>query len=111
MSISIRNINKETDLEIYVELYNLAHADYPEHRPLSIEIAKRYVFDDPDFDEKFIFLAFDGSKVIGRARGDMETETVGFISTLILPEYRSKELEEMLYDKVWKEFNVLIKFV
>jgi len=103
MSITIRNINRETDLEKFTEFLNLAHADYPDHKDATKEFVKEYVFGAKDFDENLNFLAFDGKRLIGRGRGDYETERDGFVSLQIIPEYRSKELMDILFDKVSKK--------
>lgn len=96
--IQIRNINKGTDLEKFTGFFNLAHADYPGHIDYSTDTVKHYIFEDPDFVEKGIFLAIKDSKIVGSANADVESEEAGFISMLILPEYRFKGLEEVLYD-------------
>ncbi|MDD4307795.1 MAG: GNAT family N-acetyltransferase [Thermoplasmata archaeon] len=96
--IQIRNINKGTDLEKFTEFLNLAHADYPGHTDYSTDTVKHYIFEDPDFDEKGNFLAIRDSKIVGSVNADVESEEAGFISMLILPEYRFKGLEEVLYD-------------
>ncbi|MDO9537517.1 MAG: hypothetical protein Q7J68_04270, partial [Thermoplasmata archaeon] len=99
-NIQIRNINKESDLEHFTEFLNLAHADYPGHQDMSVDIVKQYIFGAPDFEEKANFLAIENSKIIGTAQGDIESEEAGFIAMLILPENRYKGLEEIFYDTV-----------
>ncbi|MCK5024479.1 MAG: GNAT family N-acetyltransferase [Thermoplasmata archaeon] len=101
MSITIRNINKETDLENFVEFCNQAYVDYPEFKPLTIDIARQYVYDTPDFDEMGNFFAIKKSRIIGRARGDVHAET-GTIVISILPELRYTGIEDMLFDAVMK---------
>ncbi len=99
MPITIRNINKETDLESFIEFYNLAHADYPEHQDLTVEIAKQYIFDAPNFDVEGNFLALDGSRIIGKARADIRAG-IGSISICILPELRFTGIEDQLYEAI-----------
>ena len=103
MPITIRNINKETDVDNFVEFLNLAHADYPDHKDATKEYVQEYIFGDKDFDEKLNFLAFDGNRLIGRGRGDYETKVDGFVTLQIIPEYRSEKIMDMLYDIVIKQ--------
>ncbi|MBA3044925.1 MAG: GNAT family N-acetyltransferase [Candidatus Thermoplasmatota archaeon] len=98
--VRIRNLNKKEDLENYTEFINLAHADYPGHKDMSVELVGQYIFGAPDFDEKAHFLAIEGSRIVGTANGDLESEEAGFISMFILPEYRFKGLEEIFYETV-----------
>jgi len=100
MPITIRNIDKEKDLEAFVEFINLAHEDYPDHQDVSKEYVVKYIFESPDFDDRMNFLAFDGHRLIGRGRGDLETDVDGSVTLQIIPEYRSDELRDMLYEKV-----------
>ena len=99
MPITIRNINKETDLESFIEFYNLAHADYPEFKTLTIEIARQYLFDAPDFNVKGNYLALDGSRIVGRGRVDIRAGTGSIIITVRL-ELRHTGIEDLLYDAI-----------
>ena len=85
MSITIRNINKEKDLENFVEYQNLAHADYPGYQDLTVKVAKQYIFDAEDFDVKGNFLALEGPRIIGRGRGDVHAN-FGTMIINVLPE-------------------------
>ena len=76
MTIKIRNLNKDKDLEKFVEFYNLAHADYPTHRTLTAEVIKEYIFDKPEFDEQGHYIAFDGSKFSGIDKIEIEYSDV-----------------------------------
>lgn len=100
MPINIRNLDKDKDLEKFVEFYNLAHADYPTHRPLTAEMLKDHVIDKPTYDEKGHFIALEDSKIIGLGRGGVESAGVWTAGILIVPEHRDSGLEDRLFDPV-----------
>lgn len=99
MPITIRNINKETDVENFMEFYNQAYADYPGHKDLTADIVKNHVFGVPNFDEKGNFFALEGSRIVGRGRADVNAEA-GTILISVLPELRHTGIEELLFDAV-----------
>jgi mycothiol synthase len=100
MAITIRNIDKNKDLEKFVEFYNLAHADYPTHRTLTADVMKNYIFDKPDFDEKCHFIALEDNYIIGLGRGGVQSAGVWTAGILIVPEHRDSGLEDRLFDPV-----------
>jgi mycothiol synthase len=100
MSITIRNLDKDKDLGKFVEFYNLAHADYPTHRPLTAEMLRDHVFDKPNYDEKSHVIALDDSGIIGLGRGGLESAGIWTAGILIVPEHRKSGLEDRLFDPV-----------
>lgn len=99
MHVTIRNINREADLENFVKFYNLAYADYPRHKDLTVEFVKKYIFDAPDFDEDANFLALEGSQIVGRSRADIHGNAASIIVG-VLPELRYSGIEDGLFDAV-----------
>ena len=100
MSITIRTLDKDKDLEKFVEFYNLAHADYPTHRPLTGEMLRDHVFNKPNYDGQGHFIALEDSKIIGLGRGGLESVGIWTAGILIVPEHRKSGLEDRLFDPV-----------
>ena len=105
-NLEIRNFDKRNDIQNYVKYYNPAHTDFPEHRDLTSEIAQKYIFGVPEYDEKSHYLAMMNSEIIGDVKGDVYAGT-GVIRLLIKPEYRFKGIESKLMAKIEDYFTSL----
>jgi GNAT superfamily N-acetyltransferase len=106
MSLSdlvIRNF-EESDIEDFVEYYNTAHADYPSHKDLTVEIASQYIFGKPDYDANSHFLALLDGKIVGSMKGG-SFGNVGTLGMSIIPEHRFTGIEEALYESVLGYFK------
>ena len=101
MPITIRNINKETDIQNFTEFYNLAYVDFPGHKDITADIVEKHVFGVSHFDEKGNFFALEDSRIIGRGRGDIHGNA-GSIVISVLPELRNTGIEDPLYEAVMK---------
>ena len=101
-NLEIRNY-ETSDMEDYVEFFNLAHVDYPDNTDMTIERAKKN-FEDPDFKKDSLFLAILDGSIVGRMivkdYGDL-----GSVDILVIPEHRLTRAEEVLYEKAYDYFE------
>ncbi|MFH0816098.1 MAG: GNAT family N-acetyltransferase [Methanobacteriota archaeon] len=100
IDVMIRTFSRESDIEDYVKFANEAHADYPGHVELTVDICKQY-FLNPDFNEKSHLLAISRNKIIGSIYMIKTNQAnVVELSILLKPDFRYIGIEKKLLDTI-----------
>jgi mycothiol synthase len=99
--VAVRTFRPE-DAPAVKELLDLAYAEEPDHRPLSLEDWKTFMLGDPNFDPSCWFLA--------EAEGELAAAILnwndGYVKDLVVhPERRRRGLGEGLMHHTFREFR------
>lgn len=103
--VIIRTISIKTDIEKYIEFGNIAHADYPDHRDLTVKVAKEHIFNDPEYNENGHFLAIFNDEIIGSGIANQIQDNIGSISIMVKPKHRFMGVEEKLLQQIINYFK------
>jgi GNAT superfamily N-acetyltransferase len=105
MRIEIRNF-KESDMEDFQRLYNVCERENPDYRPLTLEEARKVVFENRGHDPKAHFAAFERGELVCSGRGLYSPDyvkvkgPVGFIELYVLPDYLGTSVEKEVFARI-----------